>query len=242
MKASRFVGGRLLCVLAMWCVTCCGCGGSGAPTASIPGEVGKTTTESASGSTPVGVAVDKSVSSSPSNTPTIQRNLFPEVVIKTSVGDIRIKLNGEKSPTTVQNFLDGYVDRGFYSNTIFHHVDPGFVMAGGYTSDLQEPQVRAPIRNEADNGLKNVRGTLTMFRLPDYSDSATSHFMINVTDAPQLDYDESASNLGYCVFGEVVQGMDVVERIAHAPTQATADFPKVPVERIVIQSIERVER
>ncbi|MBI2480330.1 MAG: peptidylprolyl isomerase [Planctomycetia bacterium] len=170
-----------------------------------------------------------------------QKNLFPEVVIMTSAGDVRVRLNAEKAPVTVDNFLANYVVRGFYSNTIFHHVDPGYIVAGGYTTDLEAREVRAPIRNEAMNGLKNSRGTITMSRSPQYGDSATSQFFINVTAAPSLDYDESSENAGYCVFGEVVEGMDVVDRIAKAEVHDTGDFPQMHVEAIVVTAIERVD-
>jgi cyclophilin family peptidyl-prolyl cis-trans isomerase len=166
--------------------------------------------------------------------------MFPEVVIKTSAGDVRVRLNAERAPVTVENFLDNYVDRGFYNNTIFHHVDPGYVLAGGYTPDLEPKEVRAPIWNEAANGLKNLRGTVTMSRSPEYANSATSQFFINVTPAPSLDYDESSGNDGYCVFGEVVEGMDVVDRISKSKVHASGDFPQLPVEAVIISSIERV--
>jgi peptidyl-prolyl cis-trans isomerase A (cyclophilin A) len=172
---------------------------------------------------------------------TPQKDLFPEVVIKTSAGDIRVRLNAEKAPVTVDNFLDNYVDRGFYSNTIFHHVDPGYIITGGYAADLEPKEVRAPIRNEAANGLKNVRGTITMSRSPEYGDSATSQFFINVTAAPSLDHDESSENAGYCVFGEVVAGMDVVDRISKSKVHDTGEFPQMPVEAITINSVERVD-
>lgn len=218
-----------------------GCGGS-APTASISAddassEVSNVDLTGGGGAT-LNAGGSDAVTPAPS---TPAKNLFPEVVIKTSAGDVRVRLNAEKAPVTVENFLESYVDRGFYNNTIFHHVDPGYILAGGYTADLQPKEVRAPIRNEATNGLKNVRGTITMSRSPEYSDSATSQFFINVTPAPSLDYDETSENAGYCVFGEVVDGMDVVDRIAKSEAKATGDFPQMPVEAIVITSIERVD-
>lgn len=221
-----------------------GCGGN-APTASI----------SADGSSGEGSGVDilgggaasvtaGSASSSKTAAPKTvapRKNLFPEVVIKTSVGEVRVRLNREKAPVTVANFLDEYVDRGFYRNTIFHHVDPGYILAGGYTADLEAKEVRAPIFNEAMNGLKNVRGTVTMSRLPEYSDSATSQFFINVTPAASLDYDEASENAGYCVFGEVVAGMEIVDQIAKSAVHASGDFPQLPVDTILITSIERAK-
>ncbi len=231
------------CSVTLVAALAIGCGG-GTPTASISaddasGEV------SGVGVSAGGAASLTADSAKPTTTATPvpatpKKNLFPEVVIKTSAGDIRVKLNADKAPVTVANFLDEYVDRGFYSNTIFHHVDPGYILAGGYAADLEPKEVRAPIFNEAMNGLKNVRGTVTMSRSPEYSDSATSQFFINVTPAPSLDYDEASENDGYCVFGEVVAGMDVVDRIAKSAVHASGDFPQLPVETITITSIERV--
>ncbi|MDA1052498.1 MAG: peptidylprolyl isomerase [Planctomycetota bacterium] len=218
-----------------------GCGGS-APTASIPAE-GQGTEAVAVDLSGGGAATLTSGAANPATPAAVafQKNLFPEVVIKTSAGDVRVRLNAEKAPVTVDNFLANYVDRGFYSNTIFHHVDPGYIVTGGYTTDLEAKEVRAPIRNEAINGLKNTRGTITMSRSPEYGDSATSQFFINVTAAPSLDYDESSENAGYCVFGEVVEGMDVVDRIAKSEVHDTGDFPQIPIEAIVITAIDRVD-
>lgn len=221
-----------------------GCGGS-APPASIPASdpASDPGSEVADVNPAGGGAATLSASPSSDVTPSAiepPKNLFPEVVINTSVGAVRVRLNAERAPVTVENFLENYVDRGFYSNTIFHHVDPGYILAGGYTPELEPKEVRAVIRNEAANGLKNIRGTVTMSRMPDYADSATSQFFINVTPAPSLDYDEASGNAGYCVFGEVVDGMDVVDQIAKAAVHASGDFPQLPVETIVITSIERV--
>jgi peptidyl-prolyl cis-trans isomerase A (cyclophilin A) len=217
-----------------------GCGGN-APTASISaddpaGEVSKADL-SGGGASTLTTGSANAATSAPATPP---KNLFPEVLIKTSAGDVRVRLNAEKAPVTVENFFDNYVDRGFYNNTIIHHVDPGYILAGGYTAELEAKEVRAPIRNEAMNGLKNVRGTVTMSRAAEYADSASSQFFINVTAAPSLDYDEDSANAGYCVFGEVVEGMDVVDRIAKAEVHAAGDFPQMPVEPIIITSIARV--
>lgn len=175
------------------------------------------------------------------SSPVPSRNLFPEVLIKTTAGDIRVRLNAEAARVTVENFLDNYVDRGFYAGTIFHHVEAGFLLAaGGFTSDLQAQPTRAPVRNEAVNGLKNKRGTLAMARMGQYADSATSQFYINLVDNPAMDYDAATGNDGYCVFGEVVSGLDVVDRIATVPVHATGEFDKLPVEAVVITAIERI--
>ncbi|MEX0818092.1 MAG: peptidylprolyl isomerase, partial [Pirellulaceae bacterium] len=200
-----------------------GCGGN-APTASISTD---DSSREASEVAPGGGGA-ATLTAAPSNNAahapvTPQKNLFPEVLIKTTAGDLRVRLNAEKAPVTVENFLDNYVDRGFYNDTIFHHVDPGYILAGGYTSGLEAKEVRAPIRNEASNGLRNTRGSVTMSRSPEYGDSATSQFFINVTPAPSLDYDEDNENAGYCVFGEVVEGMEVVDRIAKSEFHDTGD-------------------
>ena len=218
-----------------------GCGG-GAPTASIsaddPGSEAPRAAPAGGGAATLTSGTPNAVTQAPA---TPQKNLFPEVVIKTSAGDLRVRLNAEKAPVTVENFLESYVDRGFYSNTIFHHVDPGYLVTGGYTADLEPKEVRAPIKSEASNGLKNVRGTVTMSRSPEYGDSATSQFFINVTAASSLDYDESKENAGYCVFGEVIEGMDIVDRIANSEVHETGEFPQMPVTAIIITSIERVD-
>ena len=240
MKACWTWFGRSLSITLL-IVLAIGCGGS-APTASIsaddPGSEADRVDPLGGGTATLKSETSNSVADASVTPP---ENQFPEVVIKTSAGDIRVRLNAEKAPVTVENFLNSYVDRGFYSNTIFHHVDPGYVVTGGYATDLEPKEVRAPIRNEASNGLKNVRGTITMSRSPEYGDSATSQFFINVTAAPSLDYDETGENAGYCVFGEVVEGMEVVDRIAKSEVHETGDFPRMPVEAIVITSIERAD-
>ncbi len=218
-----------------------GCGGS-APTASISTESSESDPDENAAPSNQIATLDASAASQPdSRSIAPAQNLTPEVIIKTSEGDIKVRLNAEKAPATVDNFLSGYVDRGFYTDTIFHHVDPGYVMAGGYTADLTAKEVRAPVHNESTNGLKNIRGTITMSRPPEYIDGATSQFFINVTDAPSLDYDAEDEKSGYCVFGNVVKGMDVIDRIAKSATEASGDFPQVPVEAITILSVERID-
>ena len=160
-----------------------------------------------------------------------------KVVIKTSKGDITVKLDADKAPLTVQNFLD-YVDSGFYAGTIFHRVINGFmIQGGGLDRQMRQKATRKPIPNEAANGLKNKRGTIAMARTM-VVDSATSQFFINVVDNDFLDYrSPDMRGFGYCVFGEVVDGMDVVDAIKETPT-ARGD---VPVETIEILSVERVK-
>jgi len=170
----------------------------------------------------------------------------PQVIIDTSLGSVTVELDKEKSPLTVDNFL-AYVDAGSYDKTIFHQVykNQG-VLAGGYTASLIEIRPRIPVSNEAHNGLKNLRGTIAMYRQPDIIDSATSQFFINVVDNPQLDCrtrnPAEPEGYGYCVFGKVVKGMEeVVDRIANTPVQDTDKFDQTPVQAVIIKSIRRVK-
>lgn len=167
--------------------------------------------------------------------------LHPMVVIETSLGNITVVLDAEKAPLTVDNFLF-YVNAGHYEQTIVHQVYKGQGMvAGGYDTNYTLKPARTPIRNEAHNGLKNRRGTIAMVRLPDEIDSATSQFFINVADNTALDHrDRTPEGYGYCVFGEVVEGMDVVDRICNTPVHDTATMDQTPVEPIVIKSIRRI--
>jgi cyclophilin family peptidyl-prolyl cis-trans isomerase len=176
--------------------------------------------------------------------PRPKRNLRPVVTIKTSLGDITVRLDAEKAPQTVDNFLDSYVGRGFYDQTVFHYVDSGFMIAaGGFAADLSPKTPRAEILNEAHNGLKNLKYTIAMARNPDYANSATSQFYINLVDNAALDYvsDESAATYGYCVFGEVIEGREVVDQIAKSPVHDQGEFIKTPVQPVVIQTVVRVE-
>ena len=165
----------------------------------------------------------------------------PVVIIETSMGTIKAELYPDKAPETVKNFLR-YVDEGFYDGTIFHRVVSNFVIqGGGYDVNLKEKKTRAPIKNEAANGLKNERGTLAMARTS-VPDSATSQFYINVRDNHSLDYrDPSVRGIGYCVFGKVIEGMDVVDKIRKVPTTTVNGMANVPVTPVVIQSIRRAK-
>ncbi|MBI3911673.1 MAG: peptidyl-prolyl cis-trans isomerase [Armatimonadetes bacterium] len=158
------------------------------------------------------------------------------VELKTTEGALILELYPDKAPETVRNFL-GYAKRGHYQNTLFHRVVPGFVIqGGGYTRNLQEKPTQKPIQNEAGNGLSNQRGTIAMARTSD-PDSATSQFFINLKDNEMLDRQHAADGVGYAVFGKVIQGMDVVDRIARVETHTTADgMEDVPVNPVVIQS------
>jgi peptidyl-prolyl cis-trans isomerase B (cyclophilin B) len=164
----------------------------------------------------------------------------PKVLIKTSKGDITLELYLDKAPITVENFLN-YVDEKFYDGTTFHRIKKGFMIQGGaLTPDMEEKQPYEPIRNEANNGLKNARGTLAMARMED-PQSAANQFFINHSDNFNLDYGTYSDGWGYCVFGKVIAGMDVVDAIAAARTMTRRNYPDYPREVIHIVSISRVE-
>ena len=164
-----------------------------------------------------------------------------QVVISTSKGDVRAELFDAQSPETVKNFLS-YVDDEFYDGTIFHRVIRGFmIQGGGLTPDMRQKKTRAPVTNEATNGLKNETGTLAMARTIDLH-SATAQFFINVADNDFLDHkDESIRGFGYCVFGRVVDGMGIVNDIETVQTGRKSGHSDVPTEPVVIHSIRRVE-
>jgi cyclophilin family peptidyl-prolyl cis-trans isomerase len=166
----------------------------------------------------------------------------PVIQIDTSAGSITIRLDGIHSPGTVRNFLN-YANERFYENTLFHYVDPGkMVVAGGYSVDHKPKPARTPIRNEAHNGVKNVRGTIAMARDASMIDSATTQFFVNLTDAPKLDHTgDTPTNYGYCVFGEVTEGLDVAEKISQSPTtDQGGDLAQTPNPPVVIKSIRVV--
>ena len=161
----------------------------------------------------------------------------PRVLLSTNLGEIVLELDRERAPASVENFLQ-YAREGFYNGTIFHRVIDSFmIQGGGYDQNYQRKATRAPIPNEADNGLSNLRGTIAMARTGD-PHSATAQFFINVVDNRRLDHTSpSPRGWGYAVFGRVVAGMDVVDRIRHNPTGAGGPFPSdVPQTPIVIQS------
>lgn len=165
----------------------------------------------------------------------------PKVAIDTSYGTIVLELYPDKAPETVANFLQ-YVDSGFYENTIFHRVIDGFmIQGGGFSLDYQQKPVRAPIKNEANNGLSNLRGTLAMARTSQ-PHSATSQFFINTVDNTRLDYrSETPQGWGYSVFGKVIDGMEVVDEIAKTPTGPAGPFNSdAPQAPIVIEKVSRV--
>lgn len=162
----------------------------------------------------------------------------PHVVINTSFGEIELELEAEKAPITVNNFLD-YVDAERYDGTIFHRVIANFmIQGGGFDRYMQQKATKAAIKNEADNGLKNTRGTVAMARTQ-APDSATMQFFINHADNDFLNH--SSRDFGYAVFAKVVRGMDVVDQIAQVKTSSYGMHQNVPIDPIVINSIKRVE-
>jgi len=165
----------------------------------------------------------------------------PRIQISTRLGNIIVELDAAAAPKTVANILS-YVDEGFYAGTLFHRVKPGFmIQGGGLTPYMSNKPSHAPIENEASNGLKNDRGTLAMARTS-VPHSATSQFFINLKDNDELNYSSSTDyEWGYCVFGKVVEGMDVVDAIAKQPTGNRAGHGNVPREDILIDSVTRVE-
>ena len=165
----------------------------------------------------------------------------PTVLVKTSKGDITIELYPDKAPLTVQNFL-AYVDAKFFDGTIFHRVIKDFmIQGGGLTPDFKEKPERAAIKNEAGNGLKNLRGTIAMART-DQPHTATSQWFINHVDNASLDHKgNSVEDFGYCVFGKVIAGLDVVDAIAQVPTATIKGNEAAPRTTVTILSVRRVE-
>jgi peptidyl-prolyl cis-trans isomerase B (cyclophilin B) len=161
--------------------------------------------------------------------------------MQTSMGTIDIELDHDKAPVTAENF-EQYVKEGFYDGTLFHRVIDNFmIQGGGLTPDMSTKPTRAPIKNEADNGLKNVTGSIAMARTSD-PHSATAQFFINIKDNDFLDFKSPDINgWGYCVFGKVVNGMDVINKIKDQPTTSKKGHQDVPVEDIVIEKAEIVE-
>lgn len=165
----------------------------------------------------------------------------PQVAIDTNHGRIVLELNAEAAPDTVANFL-GYVDQGFYDGTLFHRVIPGFmVQGGGFDADMNQKPTGDPVRNEADNGLKNEVGAIAMARTQD-PHSATAQFFINVNDNEFLNHTApSMQGWGYTVFGRVVDGMDTVRDIEAVPTGRSGMHQDVPQEPVIMESVTRVE-
>ena len=165
----------------------------------------------------------------------------PLVTMKTNKGEIVIELNADKAPISTENFLT-YVRDGFYEQTIFHRVIPNFmIQCGGFTAEMAQKKTKAEIKNEADNGLKNLRGTLAMARTQ-VVDSASSQFFINLTDNDFLNHQGKTPNgYGYAVFGQVTEGMEVVDEIAQVSTGNSGHHQDVPKEAVIIESITITE-
>jgi peptidyl-prolyl cis-trans isomerase A (cyclophilin A) len=165
----------------------------------------------------------------------------PVAVVSTSLGDFTIELFKEQAPVSVANFLQ-YIQDGFYPGTVFHRVKSGFmIQGGGFTESLEQKPTRAPIQNEATNGLRNARGTIAMARTRQLR-SATSQFYVNVVDNRMLDHTGfSPDDFGYAVFGRVLSGMEVVDRIAAVKTHTAGGMEDVPVEPVVIKEVKLVK-
>ena len=163
----------------------------------------------------------------------------PVILLETSSGDVLLELFSEKAPKTVENFLH-YVDDGFYRNTVFHRVIPGFmIQGGGLSARMEEKPTGAPVENEADNGLANERGTVAMARTRE-PHSATAQFFINLNDNAFLNHGApTPDGWGYCVFGKVVEGMDVVDRIAGVKTTSRGIHENVPADMVLITGVSR---
>jgi peptidyl-prolyl cis-trans isomerase A (cyclophilin A) len=160
----------------------------------------------------------------------------PVIILSTNLGNITIELEQQKAPITVKNFMD-YVESGFYTNTVFHRVIPGFmIQGGGFTQNMQQKPAKPAIVNEAKNGLSNKRGTIAMARTS-VVDSATSQFFINLSDNVLLDH--GVRDYGYAVFGKVIAGMETVDAIAKVKTATTSGHQNVPVEAVIIKDIKK---
>lgn len=223
----------VLTSLLLW-----GCHGD-SPTVSIPASTVRDSDERTSPQ-PVRLTTDNT----PTQSPARLRASNPEVIIRTSLGDMRARLFADKAPVAVGAFLTNYVARNFYDDLIFHHVDPESVVIGGsYSKDLVRLEPDAPIRNEAHNGLSNRRGTLALTHDRDDAHSANSEFFINVVDNPSLDHQsrDSDAEYGYCVFGEITEGLEVLDRISAVATAAKDDFERLPVKAVVIYSIQQLQ-
>ncbi|MHC1741649.1 MAG: peptidylprolyl isomerase [Syntrophobacteraceae bacterium] len=173
--------------------------------------------------------------------PTAAKASNPLVILQTSEGTIKVELWADKAPMSVKNFLR-YADEGFYDGTIFHRVINGFmIQGGGFTVDMKQKEAHEPIKNEAAADVKNERGTLAMART-NVVDSATAQFFINVNNNENLNHrDETPRGFGYAVFGKVIEGMDVVDRIKAVPTTTVGPFQNVPTKPVLIEKVQRAQ-
>lgn len=218
----------------------CGSSGEGTSAETAPAAIngGAANNSPSAASSPVLAAAAGTLSP---GAPSPSDPLHPIVMIETSLGNITLTLDKQNAPVTVDNFL-AYVDAGFYDQTVFHQALKDYVVLGGaYTVDLKEKEAGHPIYNEAHNGARNLRGTIAMARRPDAPDSATCQFFINVSDNAMLDFkDRTPEDYGYCVFGQVTAGMEVVDRIADVQVHDQGDFERTPVQPVLIKSIRRM--
>jgi peptidyl-prolyl cis-trans isomerase A (cyclophilin A) len=160
------------------------------------------------------------------------------ILFETTLGDFTIEFFEKEAPISVANFKK-YIESGFFDGTVFHRIVPGFVIqGGGFTEDMTQKKTQPPIKNEADNGLKNSRGSLSMARTNDIN-SATSQFFVNLKDNDFLDH--SRGNFGYAVFARVTEGMDVVDKIAAVETGRKRGMDDVPVDAVIMKSVRKVE-
>jgi cyclophilin family peptidyl-prolyl cis-trans isomerase len=239
MKVLRLL---FLLSLAIGLVIATGCGGSPPPEDAAPPEKTAEPAAEAPAEPPPAEPVEKEEAAPPAEKKAAPQAKSapagnPVVVVETSKGTIKIELDADKAPETVANFLR-YVDDKFYDGTIFHRVIPRFmIQGGGMTPNMSEKPTGDPIKNESANGLANNRGTIAMARLPD-PHSATSQFFINHVTNVGLNRGER-DEWGYCVFGKVTEGMDVVDAIAQVPTGNRDGHSNVPVEPVMIKSIRR---
>jgi cyclophilin family peptidyl-prolyl cis-trans isomerase len=205
------------------------------PTAAVKGPAGE------KAETPTSPAADLADTAEAKPDPNLNHPIF---AIDTTAGKITVRLDAEKAPLTVCNFRD-YAIRGHYDQTIFHQVGKTpvqIVLGGVYMPDLKEKTARMPIRNEADNGLKNRRGTIAMLRSAKDEDSATCQFFFNISDNEALNYKtRTAEGYGYCVFGEVTEGMEVLDQIAKTPVHDSGNHKDMPVEAVAIKSVRQVK-
>ncbi|MFK7760377.1 MAG: peptidylprolyl isomerase [Phycisphaerales bacterium] len=193
----------------------------------------QTTPEAVSITLPVAAQIEQ-----PAEPAAVQEDTMVYVAMETTEGTMYIGLNETKAPITVANYLS-YVDDGFYTDTVFHRVMKGFmVQGGGFAEGLKKKETKAEIKNEWQNGLKNMRGTLAMARLGRQPDSASSQFFINLVDNPFLD--QPRDGAGYAVFGHVVKGLDVLDAIGSVPTAPQGMHGDVPVDAIFIKSVTRL--
>ena len=238
-----------LALVSLLCLT--GCGGNEAASSTASSEEASPEVTTAATSS---VATATNASTPPAtinyeSQPSIYGNTEaapitnPVVILHTSAGDIQMELLMEQAPQTVGNFLDNYARQGAYENTIFHYVDPkGFILGGGYTADLTLKPTRGGINNESNSGVSHERGTVAMSREPNDPHSATCQFFINVVDNTGLNYQGKAlDQRGYCVFGRVTQGMEIVDQIAAAALAPQEGFDNLPAEAIVIESVEELK-